>query len=38
MSELARVALIQGAAGIRTHVQLTEGVDPRALLMWPTTA
>ena len=33
MSELARVALIQDAAGLRTHVQLMGGVDPRALLM-----
>ncbi len=33
MSELAKVALIQDAAGIRTHVQLTRGVDPGALLM-----
>ncbi len=38
MSDLAQVALIQDAGGLRTHVQLTGGVDPRALLMLPTTA
>ena len=33
MSELAQVALIQDAGGLRTHVQLTGGVDPRVMLM-----